>query len=565
MSMLYSWVADALPAADKARFKSTLENWADAVLHTNGTRAVDSDESTGHYMGLAMFAIAIQKEDPALSSKLLNFIPTTETTKTRPVGGLDVTANDRSTMRNTIADLVRIAKGGVWLEGSEYNGSTARYLTEYAMAINSALGADKFPEITTFIPELVEAEIQMLAPNAKDLFQHGDIQDAHSPHAYHRIALISFLAFHSKDERLNTIFDKYYEQLSNSENPHFFIYANPYARRAPLSGQDHNATGRGLAYHHSGWGKNDSFFASAHFGRTGVDHSIEDPTNFGLYRNGEWVINNPRGYGTKAKARNTLLVSGGLYASKEARGQTAYEAGKDYLYHVGSTGGQYVFDNYYNAPPESLHEWTRSYLYLHHEDSSDSVIIFDRLNNSNPMDTEKLERFPKKNKPEIISHDAKTQFVFHLPTNNLSVTGNKRSWKTDKGQDVVLTSFLSSSYSTKIINEKTAGDKFLGPTLNEEQYKYQLRLISAQKSGHQTMMNVVHAGSNATVTHHTSHAGENAESVLIESGSKATLAIFNGDAGSRPHTINGTPVAIEATPYSGRAKHDPMGKVKMHV
>lgn len=297
-----------------------------------------------------MFAIAIQNEDPTLSASLLNFVPAVETVITRPVGGLDVTGANRATMRNTIADYVRLAKGGVWLEGSQYNAGTARYLAEYSMAINQVLGVDKFPEITDFIPGLVEAEIQMLTPDMTDLFQWGDIQMPHDPLAFHRIALISFLAHHSKDPRLNTVFDQYLSVIGKSANPHYLIYANPYAPRAPLSGRDFNASGRGLAHHHTGWGENDSFFSSAHFARTGVDHEFENQTNFGLYRNGEWIINNPRGYTLKAKASNTLLVSGGLYSTKEARGQSAYEAGDAYLYHVGTTGGQLVSEDYYNPP-----------------------------------------------------------------------------------------------------------------------------------------------------------------------------------------------------------------------
>ncbi len=563
MSMLYSWIADALPPTDKAHFKSILEFWANSIFYDNGTRAVDSDESTGHYMGLVMFATAIEQEDPALAASLLNFIPDIETNETRPVGGLDVTGDNRATMRNTIADYVRIAKGGAWLEGSGYNASTTRYLTEYAMAINQALGEDKFPEITAFIPDLIEAEIQMLTPSTSDLFQFGDLQNPHSPHVYHRLALISFLAHHAKDPRLNTLFDNYYAQLGSGGNAHFLIYANPYADRAPVMGQSHNAEGRGLAYHHSGWEENDSFFASAHFGLTGVDHEFENETNFGLYRNGEWIINNPRGFGLKAKATNTLLVSGGLFSAKEARGQTAYEAGDTYLYHVGVTGGQVRFDNAYNPPPESLHEWTRSYLYLHHNDNSDSVLIFDRLNNSNPITSGKVDRYADINKDEITLHDATTQLVFHLPNANLTESGDTRTWQTDNGQDVSLTSFLSSNYTTRVIDEKNEAANFLGPTIHEHQYKYQLRLISTQKTGFQTMMNIVHTGSDANITQYISSVGEQAEAVLIDSGSTSTLAVFNGDPGARPYSANGTAVAIEPSALNGnRAQHDPQRQAK---
>lgn len=161
-------------------------------------------------------------------------------------------------------------------------------------------------------------------------------------------------------------------------------------------------------------------------------------------------------------------------------------------------------------------------------------------------------------------HDAKTQLVFHLPNPDTSTSGNKISWQTDNGQDVSLTSFLSSDYTTRIINEQTESVKFLGPIIHDHQYKYQLRLVSAQKAGHQTMMNVVHTGSDASVVQYTSDAGEKAEGVLIESGAEGALAIFNGDAGERPYSINGTLVAIEATAPNdrGRAGHDPLRQSK---
>ena len=584
MALLYSWIADDLPAADKAHFRSILEYWCTLVFDGNasnigGTRSVDSDESTGHYMGVIMFALAIRDEDLAHSDSLINHVPAVETVQDRPVGGLDATGINRVTMRNTIADYVNLAKGGEWLESTQYNAATLRYLIEYSRAINGAQATDVFPEITDLLAGVAESQIQKLTYNFDDISQWGDIQAAHDPFIYNRLSLVAVLAYYTQDARLNTLFDVFFSRIGNGSDPHYLIYANPYAQRLPITGRDHNASGRGITYYHTGWQSDDSFFSSAHFGYTGVDHSIENETNFSLYKNQEWIIDHPRGYGLKPKSYNTLLISGGIFSAKEGRGQIASDAGSNFSYHVGTTGGSLAWRQstetigpggsayrsaFYDPPPESLHEWTRSYLYLHHEDQSDSVIIFDRLNNSNPVTSDAFDRYDSLHlMDEIVRHNAFSQLVFHLPTDQITEVNNSISWLTDNGQNVSLISFMSSNYTTELINETTIEPNFLGPTINESELKYQVRIISDQKSGHQTMLNIVRTGSSANISHHVANTGARAEALLIETASNSKIALFNGDAGLLPYSVNGTAVAIEPTPtINNRAQHDPLRQNK---
>ena len=572
LALTYSWIADALPSADKAHLRDILEHWSDLVFASNhGTRTVDSDEMVGHYFGIVMFALAIQNEDPTRSNALLNMSSNAGV----PVGGLDATGINRNTWRNTIADYVKRAAGGAWLESSQYNISTVRYLVEYSRMINAFLGQDKFPEITTLIPEIEQTLLQEMTPNQRDSFQWGDIQDVHQLTTYHRTSLLALIADITKNSNTYDLFDTVYGSWPKNSSlvPHFYLFLDPYAPRSamPSSWSSHNAPGMGLAYHHTGWSNNDSFFGSWYQPITGVDHGTTLAGNFGLYRNGEWVLDYPRGYSISSGFSNTLLISGGLDSAKETRGQTAYESGQDFLYHVGSTGGQTYRAGYYDPAPELIHEWTRSNLYLHNADGSDTVIVFDRINGSNPLtDLTPHQRSRMPAAPgnptrvhigHITAAGGKHQWIVHLDDASPQINGNTITWYSNKGEKIYLESFLSSNYTTAVYDENNlykGGPPNLFGTIKTSQLSYQLRLIPNQTRGWQTMLNVLHVGSPLNATRYLASAGEQARGVLVDNNTDSNLVIFNGDPGALPYTANGNPVAISPTPNNNsRAFHDP--------
>ena len=559
LALLYSWVADALPAADKAHFRGILEHWSDLVFDAkHGTRTVDSDEMTGHYFGLALFALAIRSEDRARSDALMSMDPSAWA----PVGGFDATGVNRNSWRNTLSEYVKRAAGGAWLESSEYNLTTVRYLVEYSRMINAYFNQDKFPEITALIPAIEQTLIQEMTPGYRDSFQWGDVEEAHSLKPYHRISLLALIADSTGNphafDLYDTVFNNYPQ--SSSLDPHFYLFIDPYAARSPISGgTHHNAAGRGVAYYHSDWGNNDSFFGSWHQTITKVDHETGLASNFGLYRNGEWVLDYPRGYQISSAYSNTMLISGGIDTSKEAKGQIAYDAGADFLYHVGTTGGQLVYENYWDYPPEMLHEWTRSHLYVHNADQSDTIIVFDRINASNPLNditSHQFGRIPSNYQGDISKANGRHQWIIHMDDASPVINGNTATWASQSGQKVHLKSFLSSNYSTAFYDESGMG---LTGYIQPRELGFQLRLIPTQTKGWQTLLNVLNIGGPLNATPLNAKTGENAKGVLIKNSIDSMLAIFNADSGPLPYRINGNPVALKPTGSnnSGKAAHNP--------
>jgi len=563
--LMYSWIADAISPTNKANFRDVLDHWSDLVFSaSHGTRTNDSDEMVGHYFGLVMHAMAIRDEDLATSNALLNATPASWT----PVGGLDATATDRSTWRNTISEyVIDRAAGGQWLESSEYNLTTARYLIEYSHIISEFWGSDKFPEITAWVPQAEAALINEMTPDFLDSYEWGDEQGPHNIGIFHRAGLLSVIASITGNPNTYDLYDVIYSYTGSSSLwPHYLPYLDPSKPRSKISGQTSlNAHGRGVAYHHTGWNNNDSFFGSYVQNKTGVDHETGAAGNFALYRNGAWAVDAPRGYQLHSSYYNTMLISGGLDTAAEARGQSGYAAGNNYLYHVGTTGGQFVWSFYWDPPDETLHEWTRSNLYLHNADGSDSIVVFDRINSSNPqtdLTAQNFGRFTSSAIRDINNAAAAHQWVIHLPNATPTINGNAIEWTSAGSETVYLRSFLSSPYTTAVYDESALqganGNPYIGGTIHPTEPKYQLRLMPTQKKGHQTLLNVIHAGGTVVTTEYGASVGENARAVLIQNTSDSALAVFNGDVGSLPFTANGNPVAIQPSPESGgRSAHDP--------
>ena len=257
---------------------------------------------------------------------------------------------------------------------------------------------------------------------------------------------------------------------------------------------------------------------------------------------------------------NTFLVSGGLSSSNNIGGQTAFESNDSYLYHAGTSHSQASANQAPDNLPELIHEWTRSYLYLHNTDESDSVIVFDRLNNSDPLtdiSTAEFGLLPSNSKRDIQAANAKHQWILHLPDSNPSIGDNRISWYSKDGEPVQLHSYLSSRFDVEFSGDQATK---LPAELDPNELAYQIRLIPQQKSGWQTFLNVVHSGSDASTTHISASSGENAQGVLIKTGNDSVLAIFNGESGSNRLAPNRTSGSIQAT--HNQPKVDQIGQLR---
>ncbi|MBX9584217.1 MAG: hypothetical protein K2X87_28290, partial [Gemmataceae bacterium] len=151
------------PADDRA-IADGLKVWAGLILGKDpdrrwGTRLADSDETTGHYLGLAAI-------DRALGTNYLG--------DTWP-GGPRGAKLPVSKMREAVVSYVEKAKGGNWIEsGWEYNLGTLNLLLTGVLEV----GKEGWPEVRRLAPEVADYLLWSLAPDLRSHAGWGDAQSA---------------------------------------------------------------------------------------------------------------------------------------------------------------------------------------------------------------------------------------------------------------------------------------------------------------------------------------------------------------------------------------------------
>ncbi|QGH73047.1 MAG: Oligo alginate lyase [Siphoviridae sp. ctCJE6] len=510
MSVLYDWIKDGLSSSDRARFRDILDYWCDLVIAdvNHGTRISDSDETTGHYFGVMLYALSLKSEDPARSQELINHQGKSyvESGKTkwisRPMGGFDASSlqGGYTTWRDGIAMFCTRSAGGEWLESSNYNIGTMQYLITGIIAINENLGVDKFPECTSMAGDFAQDLVFQTTPDVKDSFQWGDTQNPRDLNLFRRIGVAALISGATKNPLALWLFDRLWAKNGTTNvPPHWILGVDPYApRRAPLPGEAfHIAAGMGTGYYHAGWGDQDSFFAAIFKPWTGVDHQTSMFTNFGLYRKGRWKITNPRGYygaiDAEAPYQNTMLIHGALpYMDQETRMMTGGAGGAGVLVLSGKTGGLPYKDN---NPPVTMREWQRTYVYKHADSGDDLILVVDNVDADNPMALSDAQRgkFKATEKFRIESADGKHQWVIHMPEAP-QINGPDISWM-DGGERVYLRSYIN-GFTTEVIDfDQSPG---WGGNFKSGERKYQLRIIPNADSGKQVFVNLLKIGSPIT-------------------------------------------------------------------
>lgn len=528
-AILFDWIKDGLSDTDRKSFKDILAHWVDLVYGLDPTtpyftNAYDSDEQTGHYFGLACFALSIKDEDPVLYSKILNYVGGTYFgQKIKPFGGFDLSQTPETTQRDMIAFFINRAAGGSWIESSEYNLGTLQYLYLGVEAINYYFKQDKFPEVTSQYNGFASVRINELVQDYSDAFMWGDTQNVH-PYLWQRIPSTAIIAGITKSPEALDLTDKLLDKNGTGNLPGvWYPFANPYATRKAVTGVTKSvSTGLGVVYHHSGWGADDSFFVSMIKSQTNVDHDTNAFSNFVLRRKGKWAIKAPRAYFSgadyEAPYLNATLLHGVLpLVAQEVKRSHLAEAGNDYVYHCGVAGGLAVGNNFWSPASENVHEYTRTHFYLHHADGSDTVVLFDRINSDQPNSLSNYDRFRKEHKTAMESVGFRHVNIFN--TYNQAVAANQEfTFVAENGETVRIKSFIP-DYETQLLNatQMSFGGNFSKP----DEKRFQLRLLNNNKARWQTQLNVLHVGSTTGITKITSTSGAIAEGVLV--GSKQKL------------------------------------------
>ena len=299
-----------------------------------------------------------------------------------------------------------------------------------------------------------------------------------------------------------------------------------------------------------------------------VHHERASMTNFNLWRQGGWAIVNPKGYLPTYREMpylNTLMIYGGISRIREAWGRYGFEAGPNYAYHIGGTGGQFAEAGYWRPPPESIHEWTRTHMLLHHADGSDSIVVFDRLDTCGPIvgqnaciSPNQYNDYRSDVRDLIDAAQGKHQWIIHTPTDAITINGDEFSWTAPNGETVKLTTFMD-NYSHDVYDELAAYNTrgaplYLGGWFEDAELQYQLRLVPDATDEWMTMLNVLHVGGDASLTRLVSTAGpDSADGVLIETGGARQGLVLNATRGVPP----------PPTPNEGNyAAHDPQRHAK---
>lgn len=505
MAILYDWIKDGLSDKDRQGFKDILNYWADLVIgeidsNKHFTRLSDSDETTGHYFGLVLFALSIENEDPKRSQALLHYAGN-KTVK--PVGGLVSTypkSSGYGTWRNAVAMFCTKAKGGEWIEGSQYNTGTIQYLVIGVSAINNHFKKDMFLECTDVIQNAAKVFVNQMTPNMKDSFQWGDTEGPRNLGLFRRVSTMALLGGITKNPEALWLFDKLYNKNGTANiAPHWILLADPYSpRKAPSGISSHLADGMGVAYYHTGWTSDDSFFSGIIKPFTGVDHETDMFTNFNLYRKGGWAITNPRGYyghpDNEAPYQNTLLVNGALpLVTQEIKKIDRNIVGDNFVVQSGVAGGQ-SYTKSSVKPPVTLNAWRRTHVYKHNSDGSDMIMTIDDIDAVNPLtlSSSDLDKFDKFDKKRIKKADGRHQWLIHMP-NPPVINGRDISWTAENGETVYLRTNIR-DFEAKLIDLKETdfGGYF---EKNDKERKFQLRIIPKSTQQKQRMINLIKVGS----------------------------------------------------------------------
>jgi hypothetical protein len=546
-AQFYDWLYPGLEPSERKAYTAGLHRWAewclaiDTPLYRGGFRVADSDQTVGQYFGLAF-------TDLVTGSHWLDQV-SRDAART-PIGGLIATGVNRATVRNAIADYARLAAGGEWIESADYNIGTLQLLLMGVAGVRTATGKDYFPEVTRLIPEMALAQIYALTPDLKSAAQWGDTEHPHDLMLFKRISLLSCLAGLTRGDphvgpRMNGVVKELVETYGARgylsaepwEVSQFYWY-DPYAPAADWRTlpPGHAAAGRGVTYFRDGSGSGGALFVADMPNRVRVDHEITAFGDFQLYRKGEWAVTHPLGYGNTAvsgEAANSMLIAGLSSMADRRHLATEFGPAGAYAYAVGTTGGAYYDQPYYDPPPAFLREWTRSLFYLPSADGkSSTVIAFDRVNVTDPRTLPKYDRYRAADRARIESAPALAQWQIHSPVMP-TLTADGLYWDTAGGQRVQV-STLSGQDQKVVYDQKelwAQNTDFL-----DREKGYQTRLWSAGAGPWQTFLNVVQVSDPGTELGNlrvASRGGEVQGALVRRGGLSDALVLFGANPDTR--------------------------------
>jgi hypothetical protein len=543
---MYDWLYSGLTAEQRTKYLTKINSMAGCI----GNRSLnfrighDSDQTTGDYMGIAMWYVATG-----------SYNATAETIWNDPVrliGGLDSTTADFTTYRNAIYKLTSESEGGEWLEGFGYNIGTVKLLVLGADALRTATGVDHFPEITAWQQDAAIQHMHLLTPNSGagpiQPWVWGDTQNPRLWPAYYAYETALVLAGVTKGTPPGPFIQDWVldrEEASTIKSldpfPRGFLVFDPYATRGDYTSTatTRYVPGVQMLNSRTGWGASDSWFG-AHFPPVGiVDHPITYWGAFQLWKNGKWAITHPRCYGgpcVDSRGSNGLSFSGNpawVYGPREYRSEVTTRSQTSIVnfdYAAGTMGGSIERNHRYAGSASFIMEHTRSLVWLR---DWDVIIAYDRANSKAPsLPTQSVSASYvtwTKSRPrkELYVHTAVS------PTQGANYT----DWIYDGSSAHTRVTHLLPASSTKTIEDEkalwVAGYYSLGWMYASEK-KFHVRIVPTDTNQWEPFLNVwdAYGTSSPSTVSLVEDATHHAQGAIITRGAQNVLTMFNATQGS---------------------------------
>lgn len=534
------WLWPGLTPERQGQLSASILDVLNAELNGNpsapGYPMTDSDQLVGVYFAVAAFHAAFP----------LN--PVATTLFNHPLtGGLDPTGADMATARNSVNLYVAsLAAGGEWIESSEYNLGTVRLLLMGAEAVKTATGVDHFPEVTQWTPRWALRQVAFWSPDLTTTYQWGDLEHPRDNRLFEWTITNGLTAGLLQgtpegaqlQQQLLDLVAKYgpigYGTMEPIVEGRLFFTFNPYAPVADWRvNRSFYAAGTGTLLQRGGVGAGNSLFV-AHLaprpdGKS-VQHEVHYLNDFEFWRNGEWVLTHPRGYGGPpggGLGTNSVLMHGfsDMWGFKEV---TAHATGETYAFLQGTTGASAVYETY-RPPPVFVNEWTRAVLYV--SGTTDTVVVFDRAHVENQVGA--LDQYSLADQRKVTSAPAPKQWFLHMPVSPV-MGATSVSWSTPGGQPVRLTPLLPLG-STKVVQDETVlarTDPAWNAAVAASELKYHVRIQPATVQPWDTFLNVIQVGEPGAVTLR-SLPGQVEGALISRPGQSDILALFNAAPGPK--------------------------------
>lgn len=439
--LIYHWIKSGIDADRDTKLRNALNRVCEFCFaintpkYTGGWRYEDSDQTSGQVLGLGVADIVLG------------------TQWTQQKGWIDGFA--------ALQSYIVKSKGGEWLESWKYNLGTLKILFTAAYFLDLDLGE--------FTNEVCDQLLFDLTPDLKDSVQWGDTEEATYKLKIDRLApLLCILYGLTGRADVYDVFTKITTGVLLKNWINLGWRALYFYKDAPKPASKLRvSTGNGHIRY-----KTDDTLVAVHFPTgLGVDHSVTYPCDIRWYRNGEWVINHPLGYGATAVSslsHNSVLLAG--LPTMYNRGLVECTETSTGFIAKGGTSGPF-YGKYYDPPPPFLEDFTRKVEYIY----PNKMIVTDTFKGVDPRTLAKFARYRDTDEVLVNNMLALWQTLWFAPSQPFD-TADGVQWLTQGGQLVKLTVSGNKSKEVLLTDEVLPDSQFV----KDMQAGYQVRLLATE-------------------------------------------------------------------------------------